>query len=171
MHQCCIYSEGHDNGSVSRLLNCDVQKRSLVLHHTSPSNILRKCQQCTEVSTLLWVQELQKNCAHVCNQAITYTSETDVQILIRYLQTTCRYNACMVSKIIQYAMSRVSVHKSAALNCVVNIMLCIVYSQKTKVSSYSCMLPCYQAWLTSIFTHLALISMVFTFCSAHVSVV
>ena len=40
-------------------------------------------------------------------------------------------------------MSRVSVRKSAALNCVVNIMLCIVYSQKTKVSSYSHMLPWY----------------------------
>ena len=38
-------------------------------------------------------------------------------------------------KILQYAMSQVSVHQYVALNCVVRIMFCIVYRQRTKVVS------------------------------------
>ena len=51
----------------------------------------------------------------------------------------------MVPKILQYAMSRVTVHQSAAFNCVRgeyhHVMYCI--QAVVSVSSYSHMLPCY----------------------------
>ena len=52
----------------------------------------------------------------------------------------------MVPKILQYAMSRVSVHQSAALNCVrgeYHVMLCIVDRQKTKVVTKVVIVSCF----------------------------
>jgi len=64
----------------------------------------------------------------------------------------------MVPKILQYVMSRVSVHQSAALNYVRgeyhHVMYCIV-----SVSSYSRMLPSYYASLA--YLH------IYTSCTNH----
>ena len=101
-------------------------------------------QQCTKVSTLLWVQRLAQNCAHVCNQAAMHMMSN-----VNYVH---RLHVGIVS--IQYTWSqKFSSMPRVELVCinllhwtVCIIMLCIVYRQKTKVvsvCSYSHMLPCY----------------------------
>ena len=80
---------------------CIVLPTGLRQKHKAPGQVLiiGTVQQCTEVDTLLWIvgfSSMSKNCAHVCNQAVMYMSEADVQCcIIRYLDY-------MYSEYIQY---------------------------------------------------------------------
>ena len=140
---------------------------------TKAQRYLGTAQQYTELSTLLWVQGLAQ-CRKLVHMYATviHMSEADVQCWLG-TWTTYRYTEHAILTWSQKFSSMPWVE----LVCINRnkwwISCHVLYTaRKLKLSQIIVVVTCCLAIkLTSIFTYRTLISMVFTYCSAHVNII